>query len=478
MADVFISYSNLDRDRAQPIAASLEAEQISTWWDPNLRPGEVYDTEIEMQLTAAKCVIVLWSAASVNSKWVRSEATDADGRNILIPVSIGQVRPPLAFRLLQTTDLTDWNGDATAESWQRVILQVRALLGRPPEGAAPAPAEGAAAAISDKGMVLRASIAPLAALAVLVVALTIWGSKSGAGPFAIALGLALLAFLLFRLAEHDLSPHMKALAARWLLPKTNQFRVGTAEAFNYLFEAVFGRTHFSAECFVKSTLISTAFLAIILVIAMMIFGDQVHHTPSTVIGVFLFGFTVNVVGDYLALLKTRLLLRSYKAGVNIVFILLVDVIGIIVIFAGVLTLAVLVIYGLLFIAGTQDFPSWRGYLGAVGRDVMEVLGQPVVDFLGYHLPIKRFPLPDKIMMYSSFLTMFMTSLWLWMALLLSPFVRLMIWSQFTGLTVIGYVFDVHKAPFAAMGYLCSFLILMTGTAVWGVGEVAAAVRFH
>jgi len=474
MADVFISYSSLDRDRARLIAASLEAEQISTWWDPDLRPGEVYDTEIEKQLAAAKCVIVLWSGASVNSKWVRAEATDADSRKILIPVSIDQVRLPLPFTLLQTTNLTDWNGNTTAEPWQRVILQVRALLGRRPEDSAPASGEEAAA-ISDKGMVLRASIAPLATFAVLVVALIIWGSKSGAGPFAIALGLALLAFLLFRLAEHDLSPHMKALAARWLLPKTNQFRVGTAEAFNYLFEAVFGRTHFSAECFVKSTLISTAFLTIIVVIAILIFGDQVHHTPSTVIGVFLFGFTVNVVGDYLALLKTRLLLRRYKAGVNIMLILLMDVVGVIVIFAAVLTLAILVIYGLLFIAGTQDFPSWRGYLGAAGRDVMEVLLQPFIDFLGYHLPIKRFPLPDKIMMYSSFLTMFMTSLWLWMALVLSPFVRVIIWSQFTGLTVIGYLFDVHRAPFAAMGYLCSFLILMTGTAVWGVGEVAAAI---
>jgi hypothetical protein len=481
MADVFISYSRTDKGYARLVATTLEAEGISVWWDSDLVPGDEYDAEIERQIATAKCVLVIWSRESVKSRWVRSEATAGDDRKILIPVAKEPVRLPLAFRLLQTEDLSNWQGERDAEAWQRVLFQVRALLGLPLDLSDRSKQDDANKPIGGQ-VVLRSSIAPLAAIAVLVVVLVIWGQRSNS--FAVALGLALLAFFLFRFAEHDLSPHMKALATRWLLPQDGQFSVNTPEAFNYLFEAVFGRRHFTAECFVRSTLISAAFLTIILVLSMLRFG-YVIHGPSAIIAIFLFGFIVNPLGDYIALFKTRILLQRYKAGMNIIPIILIDIVGIFLIFITAISVSAIIIYGIIDLTGgisvvrNEPCLSFNGYLDAVWKSVALAIHQPIIDFFGQDSTTCGLPKDDlggRILLYSSFLTMFMTSLWLWIALLLSPIIRFLVWSRGTGLTFIGFIFDVHNAPFAAMGYLSAFLILVCGALVWGAGEVAAAVR--
>src|SRR5262249_53535861 len=142
------------------------------------------------------------------------------------------------------------------------------------------------------GVVLQSTVAPLAALMALGAALTIWGQRA-TWSLAVALALAALAFMLFRLAERDLSPQMKPLARRWLLPRLGHAKVDTAEAFNHLFEAVFGQRHFTAECFVKSTVISVVFFHIIVFIGGLIFLDQLDWRPSSLIVIFFFGFFVN-----------------------------------------------------------------------------------------------------------------------------------------------------------------------------------------
>ena len=482
MADVFISYSRADRTHAQLVATNLHAEGLGVWWDRDLLPGDSYDTAIEREIGEAKCVIVIWSRNSVGSKWVRSEATDADDRKILIPIAIEEVRLPLAFRLNQTEQLLSWAGQRDCEPWQRVLLQARALAGKPAssddvaaKGAAPQPRASQTSPHSET--VLQSTTAPLIAFAALVFFLTTWGwgVVSGKGALAIALGLAALAFLLFRLAERDISPHMKALATRWLLPKEGEFRVNTAEALNLIFEAVFGKNHFTAECFVKSTLISTVFLTIIILLAVSIFGSTVHHTASSTIGLFLFGFTVNAVGDYIALYKTRVLLRQYKAGMSLLAVILIDIVAIFVIFFAFVSLAVMFVYGLSYVSGGRTFAGLPGYFHEVAKTLWLVAQQPLIDLFGYD-PAARFPQGDRVLIYSMFITMFMTSIWFWVALIVSPIIRFAVWSKVTGLTFLGFAFDVHRAPLTAMGYLSAFLILFAGTAFVGAEEVLAAMR--
>ena len=77
MSDIFISYKREDQATARKLADALEKEGLSVWWDPKLRVGEHFDDVIEKALNEAKCVIVMWSNLSVNSEYVKSEATEA-----------------------------------------------------------------------------------------------------------------------------------------------------------------------------------------------------------------------------------------------------------------------------------------------------------------------------------------------------------------------------------------------------------------
>jgi hypothetical protein len=131
MADIFISYASEDRERARVLAETLGARGWSVWWDREIPLGQSFDEVIERALTGAKCVIVLWSTASVASEWVRNEASEGKRRRILVPVFIEPVDAPLAFRLLNGADLRDWSGDANHPEFARLVERVTELLAQP-----------------------------------------------------------------------------------------------------------------------------------------------------------------------------------------------------------------------------------------------------------------------------------------------------------------------------------------------------------
>jgi hypothetical protein len=128
MADIFISYASEDRERARSLAETLGARGWSVWWDREIPFGQSFDEVIEKALASAKCVIVLWSAVSVASEWVRNEASEGRRRGILVPVFIEPVDAPLAFRLLNGADLRDWSGDAGDAEFARLVERVTELV--------------------------------------------------------------------------------------------------------------------------------------------------------------------------------------------------------------------------------------------------------------------------------------------------------------------------------------------------------------
>lgn len=126
---IFISYNREDQHRARAIAEALQAEGLSVWWDSNLRAGESYDEVTEKNLREAGAVVVLWSERSVNSKWVRAEATVGERFSKLVPVMIDECERPLRFELVQTADLTRWHGDRTDPNWRDFTQSVKSALG-------------------------------------------------------------------------------------------------------------------------------------------------------------------------------------------------------------------------------------------------------------------------------------------------------------------------------------------------------------
>ncbi|MGD9979411.1 MAG: TIR domain-containing protein [Hyphomonadaceae bacterium] len=140
MADVFISYSRTDADAARRFAEAFEALGMSVWWDVALRSGETFDEAIEQALKQAKAVVVLWSKASIGSRWVRTEATIADRNGTLAPVMIEACERPILFELTHTADLCHWRGDTGDKAWLAFEAVVRELVAKRagPEGAVPA----------------------------------------------------------------------------------------------------------------------------------------------------------------------------------------------------------------------------------------------------------------------------------------------------------------------------------------------------
>ena len=67
MADIFISYGTADRAEVAKLAAYLEAEGWSVWWDRGLTAGDEYRDEIMKHLALARAVIVVWSKTSASS---------------------------------------------------------------------------------------------------------------------------------------------------------------------------------------------------------------------------------------------------------------------------------------------------------------------------------------------------------------------------------------------------------------------------
>ena len=137
--DVFVSYARENRPLAQQLAQGLGANGLRVWWDRDLLAGSEFTAVIEAKLQGATAVIVLWSADSVRSSFVRDECSRALRNGKLLPVRIEDVELPLGFGQLHTLDLLDWDGDTDDEAFQSLLHEVRRRQNTP--GLAPAPAQ-------------------------------------------------------------------------------------------------------------------------------------------------------------------------------------------------------------------------------------------------------------------------------------------------------------------------------------------------
>ena len=132
MSDIFLSYSSADRNKANAVVGMLEQRGWTVWWDHLILPGKTWDETLGIELTAARCAIVLWSRHSVQSEWVRTEAHEAKDRKILVPVLLDDVEIPFGFKLIQTVRLTDWAGESQSPEIDALVSAVTSVLARNP----------------------------------------------------------------------------------------------------------------------------------------------------------------------------------------------------------------------------------------------------------------------------------------------------------------------------------------------------------
>jgi len=132
MTDIFISYASEDRSRVEPLAKALEDQGWTVFWDRTIPAGKTWRQVIGEALETARSVIVAWSNSSVESSWVQEEADSGRERNILIPILIDNVKPPLGFGAIQAADLISWEPTQSSPEFEKLISDLSAILGPSP----------------------------------------------------------------------------------------------------------------------------------------------------------------------------------------------------------------------------------------------------------------------------------------------------------------------------------------------------------
>lgn len=119
MADIFISYKREDRSRILPLVQALEG-RFSVWFDGTSIPGTSVSEVVTAELNAARCVLVVWSRASVTaergykSRWLANEAMEGTRKpKILVPVMLDEGCVPIIHQDQNYMDLVGWAGDQT-----------------------------------------------------------------------------------------------------------------------------------------------------------------------------------------------------------------------------------------------------------------------------------------------------------------------------------------------------------------------------
>jgi hypothetical protein len=141
MSDIFISYSREDSKFVEALIIALIDYGWSVWSDKSgISEGKPYDQQTENAIADATVALVIWSRASVKSRWVRAEASFALERDKLIPISADGVDPPLQFLHIQAVNLANWGQTSDEPSFKRLAATLSERLDR--VGRIPKPQEG------------------------------------------------------------------------------------------------------------------------------------------------------------------------------------------------------------------------------------------------------------------------------------------------------------------------------------------------
>ena len=130
MTDVFVAYKSEDHARVKRLIDALKKQGFSVWWDREIDGGGRWRERLENALTAARCVLVVWTHGSTgpDGEFVVEEADWGRTRRILVPVRLDNVRPPFGFRELQTIDLISWSGSTRDPNFKRLTDAIRSKL--------------------------------------------------------------------------------------------------------------------------------------------------------------------------------------------------------------------------------------------------------------------------------------------------------------------------------------------------------------
>jgi hypothetical protein len=128
MSDIFISYAKEDLHRVMPLVREIEAIGWSVFWDRTIPVGKTWQQIIGAEIESCRCMVVIWSAVSINKEWVYEEAAEGKRRGVLAPVLIDDILPPIGFRSIQAAKLVGWTGDKSSDEFHQLIRELKRIL--------------------------------------------------------------------------------------------------------------------------------------------------------------------------------------------------------------------------------------------------------------------------------------------------------------------------------------------------------------
>jgi hypothetical protein len=131
---VFVSYSHVDHEIAEAVCARLEARGVGCWIAPrDILPGADWGASIIDAIDGARVMVLVFSAASNQSRQVRREVERAVAKAVpIIPFKIQQI--PLGKTMeyfLATTHWLDASAPPLSDHVARLADGVEALLAAP-----------------------------------------------------------------------------------------------------------------------------------------------------------------------------------------------------------------------------------------------------------------------------------------------------------------------------------------------------------
>jgi hypothetical protein len=137
-ADVFVSYSQPDREPAFQMVAQLEARGIKVWVAPrDIAPSAEWAAEIIEAIGASKIMVLVFSGASNSSPQVRREVERAVHRQVpVLTVRIEEALPTKSMEyFLSAQHWLDAFPPPLTRHCEQLCRQVSALLGVAPGAA-------------------------------------------------------------------------------------------------------------------------------------------------------------------------------------------------------------------------------------------------------------------------------------------------------------------------------------------------------
>lgn len=130
MGKVFLSYARENTDEATRVRDALSALGFTVWFDQqDLLANQDISTAIDNQIAKVEAVLVLWSAASRESVWVRGEALSGLSANKYIGSQLDPVVPPVPFNARNAPNLAGWTGAHDHSGWDLLVRSLASMMG-------------------------------------------------------------------------------------------------------------------------------------------------------------------------------------------------------------------------------------------------------------------------------------------------------------------------------------------------------------